>query len=104
MISTTGTRSASEVLEEQLQDAEFRLEWERTEAARALAHRIIAYRAERDMTQQQLAVILGMPQSAIARLESGEHEPTLKTIRRLATKLNIEFHIEITPDHLAIAS
>jgi transcriptional regulator with XRE-family HTH domain len=39
-----------------------------------------------------------MHQPAIARLEAGEHEPSLATLSRLARVLGIEFHIDITPD------
>ena len=34
----------------------------------------------------------------IARLEAGEHEPSLATLSRLARVLGLEFHIDITPD------
>ncbi|HUB38746.1 MAG TPA: helix-turn-helix transcriptional regulator [Streptosporangiaceae bacterium] len=39
-----------------------------------------------------------MHQPAIARLEAGDHEPSLATLSRLARVLRIEFHIDITPD------
>jgi hypothetical protein len=37
-------------------------------------------------------------QPAIARLEAGDHEPSLATLSRLARVLGIELHIDITPD------
>jgi ribosome-binding protein aMBF1 (putative translation factor) len=90
-------KSFDEVLAEDLQDPAFRAEWERTAVARAVALRVVGYRAERGLTQTQLAKQLGMAQSAIARLELGEHEPTLSTLARLSQGLGIEFHIDITP-------
>jgi len=45
-----------------------------------------------------LARLLGMHQPAIARLEAGDHEPSLATLSRLARVLGLEFHIDITPD------
>jgi ribosome-binding protein aMBF1 (putative translation factor) len=86
-----------EVLAEELQDPVFRAEWDRTAVARAVAIRVVGYRAEPGLTQMQLARQLGMAQSAIARLELGEHEPTLSTLARLAQGLGIDFHIDITP-------
>lgn len=86
-----------EVLAEDLKDPEFRAEWERTAVARAVAIRVAAYRAQHALTQAQLAKKLGMTQSAIARLELGEHEPTLTTLARLSQGLDIDFHIDITP-------
>src|SRR5579872_5355515 len=86
-----------EVLADDLEDPAFRVEWERTTVARAVAIRVAGYRAEHNLTQAQLAKKLGMTQSAIARLELGEHEPTLTTLARLSQGLGIDFHIDITP-------
>ena len=44
-----------QILEEELQDPEFRAEWERLAPARAVANRLIAYRAEHELTQTGLA-------------------------------------------------
>ncbi|HVB44074.1 MAG TPA: helix-turn-helix transcriptional regulator, partial [Streptosporangiaceae bacterium] len=38
---------------------------------------------------------LGMPQPHVARLESGEHNPTLATLARLAEALNLDFSVEV---------
>jgi transcriptional regulator with XRE-family HTH domain len=38
-----------------------------------------------------------MQQPAIARLEAGDHQPSLATLARLAAGLGMEFHIDITP-------
>jgi transcriptional regulator with XRE-family HTH domain len=43
-----------------------------------------------------------MKQPAIARLESGEHTPSLDTLWRLASRLGIEVHIDVTPSGVAI--
>ncbi len=91
-------KTAEEVLAEDLNDPEFRQEWDRTAPARAVATQLVAYRAEHGLTQSELARRLGMKQPAIARLESGEHTPTLVTLARLSRGLGIEFHIDITPE------
>jgi transcriptional regulator with XRE-family HTH domain len=59
--------------------------------------RVVGYRIDRGLSQTGLARLLGMHQPAIARLEAGEHEPSLATLSRLARVLGIEFHIDITP-------
>lgn len=61
-----------EVLAEQLADPEFQLEWDRTSLARAVAERLVTYRAERSLTQTALARQLSMKQPAVARLESAD--------------------------------
>jgi len=82
-----------EVLAEDLQDPAFRRERERTEIARAVALRVVQYRATHHLSQEQLAAKLGIKQPAIARLEAGEHPPSVMTLRRLADRLGMEFHI-----------
>jgi DNA-binding XRE family transcriptional regulator len=87
-----------EVLTEHLDaDPEFRREWERTALARAVAVKVIAYRAEHSLNQTALAGRLHMSQPAVARLESGEHNPTFPTLMRLADALGIELAIDIAP-------
>jgi transcriptional regulator with XRE-family HTH domain len=52
---------------------------------------------ERALSQTALGRILGMPQSAVARIESGEHVPTIDTLVRLSDALGIEFALNIVP-------
>lgn len=85
------------VLANTLQNEEFRAEWERLTPARALAIRLIRYRAEHDLTQTGLARLVGMSQPAVARLEIGEHVPTLATLIRLSDALDLEFLIDVRP-------
>ena len=49
-----------QVLDEELRDPEFRAEWERLAPARAVANRLIAYRADHGLTQTALGRKLGM--------------------------------------------
>lgn len=79
-----------------LDDSEYREEWERTHLAHEVALRVISYRVEHQLTQTELARMLGMRQPHIARLEAGEHEPSLAMLSRLARVLGLEFHIDIT--------
>lgn len=78
-------------------DPEYRREWERTALARAVAVKVIAYRAEHDLSQTALAKRLRMSQPAVARLESGEHNPTFPMLLRISDALGIELAIDITP-------
>jgi DNA-binding XRE family transcriptional regulator len=97
-------KTHAEVLAEHLQDPEFRREWERTRFANEVATRILVYRVDHGLTQAELAKQLGMNQSAVARLEAGDHEPSLATLRRLARVLGLEFHIDITPDTVSLTA
>jgi DNA-binding XRE family transcriptional regulator len=50
-----------------------------------LARVFIAYRIEHGLTQEELAQAMGTSASAISRLESGQHQPNLDTLRKFAT-------------------
>ncbi|HEX6689008.1 MAG TPA: helix-turn-helix transcriptional regulator, partial [Solirubrobacterales bacterium] len=75
--------SSNDVLAEELRDPEFRAEWERTALARWLAVEVAHYRAEHDISQRQLAERLGVHQSDVARMETGEHTPSLERLVRV---------------------
>ncbi len=97
-------KTAKEVLAEDLENPEFREEWERSALARDVAIRVVAYLAEHNLTQSELGHLLGMRQPAVARLEAGEHEPSLTTLKKLSRNLGIEFHIDITQRGLTLAT
>jgi DNA-binding XRE family transcriptional regulator len=86
-----------QVLAEHLRDPEFRAEWERLAPARAIANSLISYRADHGLTQTALGRLLGMSQPAIARLETGDHLPTLETLLKLTGRLGLEFHVSLDP-------
>jgi len=90
-------KTASQIAAVELADPEIRREHERTAFAHAVALRVIGYRIDHGLSQTELARLLGMHQPAIARLEAGDHEPSLATLSRLARALGVEFHIDITP-------
>jgi DNA-binding XRE family transcriptional regulator len=53
-----------------------------------------AARLRKHLTQAQLAEKLGVPQSALARIESGKVSPTLKTLARLAEALDSQVSLQ----------
>jgi DNA-binding XRE family transcriptional regulator len=61
----------------------------------ALARLLIAYRVEQGLTQEALAHRVGTSKTAICRLESGQHKPSVETLvkigRALGQKLVIGF-------------
>lgn len=87
-----------DVLADDLRNPSFRAEWERTAMARWLAVEVAHYRAEHDLSQRQLAGRLGVHQSDVARMESGEHTPTLDRLIRVCKGLDIELMIDIRPE------
>lgn len=93
-------RSVDEVHQERLKaDPVVRAEWARTAFARAVANRVLGYRLEHGLTQSALALRLGMRQSAISRLELGEHSPSIDTLLRLSGVLGMEFLLHVMPSN-----
>ena len=93
----TDLKTSEQVLAEELRDPDFKREWDRTALARAVALKVIAYRVDHSLSQRGLAKQLGMTQPQLARLEVGEHNPTIDTLARLAQALDTEFAIDIHP-------
>jgi DNA-binding XRE family transcriptional regulator len=60
-----------------------------------IARRLIALRIEHGLSQAELARRCGVSQPAIARLERGEHEPRLATLRRIAHALDADLVLAI---------
>ena len=56
-----------------------------------LGVRIRQLREEKNISQQVLADICNVPKSTIGRLERGEVNPTVKTLLKISSALNIEF-------------
>jgi DNA-binding XRE family transcriptional regulator len=53
----------------------------------AIADLVILHRARRKLTQQQLADRMGTSVTAISRLESGRHLPSMETLRLVGEAL-----------------
>lgn len=89
--------SDDEVLAEELQDPEFRREWNKKAPARWLAIELAHYRAEHGLTQAQLAEHLGVDPEDVERMEDGTENPSLQELMFIAQRLGIEIMIDIHP-------
>ncbi len=82
-------------LERQLRDPEFRKEYERLQPEFEIISAIIRHRIDTGMTQKELAKKVGTKQSAISRLESGNANPSIgflsKIAEALGTRLQLSF-------------
>jgi len=101
----TDELSARAIHERHMRESlEYRREYERTRFANDVAVRVVQYRAEHGLSQTALAKLLDMHQPAIARLEAGDHEPSLTTLSRLAQVLGEDFSVDIKPDRMELRS
>lgn len=65
------------------------------EVALAIADLVILHRTRTGLTQQDLASRMGTSVSAISRLESGFHVPSIETLRKLAAAIGGRVKIDI---------
>lgn len=63
----------------------------------AIAGQVAGRRAERGLSQRELAELTGTTQSAIARLEAGGRPPRIDTLLRIANALDCELVVELRP-------
>ncbi|MGH9306319.1 MAG: helix-turn-helix transcriptional regulator [Acidimicrobiales bacterium] len=54
-------------------------------------------RAEKDLTQRELASAAGVPQSTVARIESGAQQPSLPLLARILVAVDLEPRIALAP-------
>ena len=73
-----------------------------TVLAREVARAAFLSRQILVMTQQECAELLGMKQPQVARIESGEVNPSLDTIARLSERLGIDFTIKVIAGELTV--
>jgi transcriptional regulator with XRE-family HTH domain len=78
-------------------DPAYRAEYERTRLANDIAIRVLRYRTEHGLTQTAFGRLVGIRRPHVARLESGEHEPSLSTLVRLAGALGEDLTVDIKP-------
>ena len=92
-----GIKTEGEVLAAALPDPEFAAEWERLALARTVVARLIAYRSENGLSQRELAKRLGVSQPRVVELESGEKNPQIETLVKIAATTGIEFAFDVVP-------
>ena len=66
-------------------------------SSRQIADRVAERRKEIGLSQQQLALLTGTTQSAIARLEKGGRPPRIDTLMRIAEALDCDLVVELRP-------
>ena len=82
-------------LQEQLQDPEFKKEYEALQPEQAIIQAIIDAR-------QQLSERTGIAQGDISKLERGNANPSIRTLQRLAAGMGMKLRLEFLPDITAI--
>jgi DNA-binding XRE family transcriptional regulator len=78
-----------------LQNEEVRKELKNNEAGYKIIEEIIAARQEKRLTQKDLAALVGTKQSNISRLESGNYNPSLEFLHKIARAVGKELEVKM---------
>lgn len=85
----------SEFKKRALKDPEIKAEYDRLGPEYEIIEAIIRKRIEIGMTQKQMAEKMGTKQSALSRLESGNYNPSLAFLKKVASALGARVHISL---------
>ncbi len=81
-------------LQDQMQDPEFRQEWEASQLEFEITELLISARQEQHISQKELAARTGIRQSNLSRIERGQCKPDLSTLQRIAIGLGKKLQIQ----------
>ena len=88
-------RTLQEHIKEQLKNPEFVKEYEALGEEYEVVRQIIRARIAAGLTQKELAERIGTRQSNVSRIENGNSNPSIATLKRIAeatgTKLQVAF-------------
>ncbi|NQT72367.1 MAG: helix-turn-helix transcriptional regulator [Chloroflexi bacterium] len=78
-----------------LENPEIRKEYEALKPKYEMIQKLIERRNKLNMSQTQLAKIIGTKQPAISRLERGDYNTTLGTLFKVASALDMDLEISL---------
>ncbi len=86
-----------EYLNEQLKDTAFKAEYDALEDEFIIIQAMIDARKKSGLTQKELAEKTGIAQADISKLENGNANPSLRTLKRLAAGMGMRVKLEFFP-------
>ena len=92
----------NDFLQEQLQDSEFRKEYEALQPEHAVVQAIIDARKNAGLTQKELSERTGIAQGDISKLENGNANPSIRTLQRLAAAMGMSLKVEFLPNTVSV--
>lgn len=87
---------ASTVKEKLMQDKAFANEYDRLKPRYMMISQIISERNKNNLTQEELAIRVGTKKSNISRLESGNYNPSLDFLSKVAEALGKELEVSLS--------
>ena len=92
----------NDFLQEQLQDPEFRKEYEALQPEHAVVQAIIDARKNAGLTQKELSERTVIAQGDISKLENGNANPSIRTLQRLAAAMGMTLKVEFLPNTVSV--
>ena len=90
-------KTFNDMLEKQLEDDEFRKEYEAIQPEMDVIRAIVDARVSQNLTQKELAERTGINQADISKIENGTRNPSLNLLKRLADGMGMALKIEFIP-------
>lgn len=90
-------KTLNEFLDQQMQDPEFKKEYEKIQPEMDIIRAIVDVRVSNNLTQKELADRTGINQADISKLENGTRNPSLRLLQRLADGMDMVLKIEFIP-------
>lgn len=90
-------KSFRETLNQQLQNKDFKDEYEALEPKFQIIREVLRSRREKNLTQKDLSQLTGIAQGDISRIENGKANPSISTLVRIANALGKELKITFEP-------
>lgn len=87
-------KTLNEFLDQQMQDPEFKKEYEKIQPEMDIIRAIVDARVWNNLTQKELADRTGINQADISKLENGTRNPSLRLLQRLADGMDMVLKIE----------
>ena len=87
-------RKYNDFLKEQLQDEDFKKEYDNLQPEFDVIRAIVDTRVSLNLTQKQLAERTGFNQADISKLENGTRNPSINLLKRLADGMDMVLKIE----------
>jgi len=84
-------------LSKQFENSDFKKEWDSLEPEYNMIQALIEARKRSNLTQKQLAERTGINQADISKIETGNANPTLQVLKRLAEGMDMVLRLEFIP-------
>ena len=80
-----------------LANPDFKAEYDSLEPEFAIVHAMIDARKNTGLTQKQLAELTGIAQGDISKIENGNANPSIRTLKRIAEAMDMKLKLEFEP-------